>query len=164
MPVTRLDPSRLDHEMRLNYIGTANTVAAVLPAMIARGSGHVAHVSSVAAWRGLAPSGGYSAAKAATDVLMESWSVELADYGIRVTSIHPAFIETPLTAKNNFPMPFLMTADKAARIIARGLARKRRNIDFPLPMVLLMRALHALPWWVVEPALRRVNPKRRKRS
>lgn len=140
--------------MKLNYFGVVYTAAAVLPGMVARKSGHLAVVSSVAGFRGLPGHGAYSSSKAAVTTLFESFRNDLGPIGIAVTSINPGFVKTPLTDQNRFPMPFLMDADRAARIIANGLEKRRSEITFPLPMWLVMGLARLLPNWLYDLAVR----------
>lgn len=141
--------------LRLNVDGAIYSAGAVLPDMVARGQGHVAVVSSVAGFRGLPGSAAYSASKAAVTMFFESLRVDLRRNGIAVTTIHPGFVATPLTAKNRFSMPFLMPAERAARIIADGLDRKRADITFPWQMRLLMAWVRVLPNWLYDAVLSR---------
>jgi short-subunit dehydrogenase len=115
-------------------------------------------VSSVAGFRGLPGTGGYSASKAYVTTLLESFRVDLRRRGVAVTSINPGFIETPLTAKNAFPMPFLMKVDRAARIIADGLESRPAELTFPLPMKLLMNLARLIPNWLYDLVIRRASP------
>ncbi len=149
-PAKKLDASHVAWIFRLNVEGAANLFEATLPGMLARRSGQIVGVSSIAAWRGLPPSGAYSASKAALDVLMEAWAAELRGSGVCVTGVHPGFVRTPMTAANRFPMPFLMEADDAGRRMAAGILARRREVNVPLPMVALMRAVHWLPGSVYE--------------
>ena len=134
--------------LRLNVDGVIYSVGAVLPEMLERKSGHLAVVSSVAGFRGLPASAAYSASKAAITTFFESLRVDLRSEGIAVTAIHPGFIATPLTAKNPAPMPFLISAEQAATIIANGLEKRRSDITFPWQMKLLMGFARRLPNWV----------------
>lgn len=131
--------------MRVNVFGMFYLFDAVIPGMIARRSGRFAGVASLAGLRGMPTSSVYSASKAAMQAFLEASRVELAPYGVGVTTVNPGFIRTPMTEKNRFKMPFLMDADEAARIIARGLERGQRVIEFPRPMSLLVRATRLLP-------------------
>jgi short-subunit dehydrogenase len=131
--------------VRVNVIGMMVLLDAVVPKMIERRSGHFAGVASLAGHRGLPGSSVYSATKAAMQAFLEASRVELAPYGVAVTTINPGFIISPMTEKNRFKMPFLMTAERAARIIADGLARRARVVEFPLPMSLLTRFTRLLP-------------------
>lgn len=131
--------------MRVNLMGTIYLFDAVVPAMIERRSGSFAGVASVAGLRGLPASGIYSATKAAMQTFLEASRIELAPYGVRVTIVNPGFVSTPMTEKNRFPMPFLMTAPEAAKRIADCIERGAREVEFPLPMSLLMRAVRLIP-------------------
>ncbi len=131
--------------MRTNFFGTMYLFDAVIPAMVERRSGRFVGIASLAGLRGLPGAGVYSASKAAMQVFLEASRIELAHKGVGVTIVNPGFIETPMTEKNEFPMPFLMSADKAARIIAKGLDRGARQIEFPLPMSLMVRVARLFP-------------------
>jgi short-subunit dehydrogenase len=157
-PATKIDAERICAMMRLNYDGVVYAVEAALPDMLRRGAGQIVAVSSVAGWRGLPASGAYSASKAAVSTLMESFGIELRSRGIAVTTVHPGFVKTPLTAKNRFPMPFLLEADRAARIMVDGILARRRTVDFPFRMVLLMGFVRRLPAAVYELGALRMTP------
>lgn len=131
-----------------NVMGAANCLAALLPRMIARKGGRIALVASVAGYRGLPSAGAYSASKAGLIALAEALKPELEPAGVGMTLINPGFVDTPLTRRNTFPMPFLMAPDKAARIIADGLERGRFEIVFPWQMTVLMKFLGILPYWL----------------
>ena len=113
--------------------------------MLARRKGKVMLVASTAAFQPGPQMAVYSASKAAMQAFLEASRVELAPYGVGVTTVNPGFIATPMTEKNRFKMPFLMTAPKAAAIIADGLERGARVVEFPGPMSLLMRFTRLLP-------------------
>jgi NADP-dependent 3-hydroxy acid dehydrogenase YdfG len=134
--------------MRLNYDGAVHAAAAVLPGMLARRKGRLAVVSSVAATRGLPGTGAYSASKAAVSTLWESMRVDLRGKGVACTTIHPGFIDTPLTQKNRFKMPFILSAERAARIVADGLEVGRADITFPWQMLWLSRLMRRMPNWM----------------
>lgn len=148
----------IDRIVTVNVDGVLHSIAAVLPGMVARGAGHIAAVSSVAGFRGLPGTAAYSASKAFVTTFLESFRVDLRGRGVAVTSINPGFIETPLTAKNRFPMPFLMKADRAARIIANGLDKKKAEITFPWQMYLLMHLARMLPNWLYDMLIGRASP------
>ena len=120
-----------------NVQGLVQTFQPFLAAMLAARKGALVGVASVAGFRGLPGSGAYSASKAAAITYLESLRVELQGSGVCVVTICPGFIATPMTARNPYRMPFLLAPDKAARLIARAIARRRR--------------FHVLPWqmaWV----------------
>ena len=139
------DTDVFDQHIRVNLTGMSNAIAAVLPAMLRRGSGTIAGIASVAGYRGLAGSEAYGATKAAQINLLESLRVHLARTGVRVTTICPGFVRTDLTAGNPFPMPFIIEAGQAARSICDGLEHERTEIVFPTPMALLMKTARLVP-------------------
>lgn len=158
---TRMSDGAMDGAiacLRVNVEGPLNAIYAVLPAMVARGRGHVAAVSSVAAWRGLPGTGPYSASKAALTALMEAFRVELAPVGVAVTTIHPGFVDTPLTQKNRFPMPFMITTEDAAVRVVRGLEARRREINFPVYYSLIMKLAKWLPNPIYDTLIRALGP------
>lgn len=129
----------------VNLAGVLNTVQPLLPAMRARRQGQIALMASLAGFRGFPGAPAYCASKAAVKVWGESLRGWLAPEGVRVSVICPGYVRTPMTDVNTFPMPFLMDADRAARIIRRGLARDRGRIAFPGPMAFAAWLAGALP-------------------
>jgi len=142
---TKFNAAESEQVFRVNVLGMIYLFDAVIPSMVARRSGHFAGVASVAGLRGLPTGATYSASKAAMQAFLEASRIELAPYGVAVSIINPGFIRTPMTEKNKFPMPFLIDADKAATIIANGLAKKNRVIEFPRRMSMLMRFVRQIP-------------------
>ena len=153
-PVTKFNLADAELMVRVNVIGMMVLFDAVVPKMIERRSGHFAGVASLAGLRGLPTSAVYSASKAAMQAFLEATRVELAPLGVAVTTINPGFVVSPMTEKNKFKMPFLMSAERAARIIADGLERRARVVQFPRPMSMLMRFARAMPNAVYDRALR----------
>ncbi len=129
----------------VNLAGVLNTVLPAATAMRARNSGQIAIVSSVAGFRGLPTAPAYSASKVAVKAWGEAIRPGLKKDGITLSMIFPGFVESRITEKNTFKMPFLMTAEKAAGIIADRLAHRKTTIAFPWQMVWMMRLLTALP-------------------
>lgn len=125
----------------------------------ARGIGQIAVVSSMAAFMGLPGAPAYCASKAAVRVWAEAQRYELAPYGIEVSVICPGFVRSRMTARNTFSMPLLMDADRAARIIQRGLARNAARIAFPWRLYAVARAGNALPDWIKDRVLGRLPKK-----
>lgn len=134
-----------DQIIRVNLLGMVNLFAAVIPSMIERRAGRFAGVASVAGLRGLPTASAYSASKAGMQTFLEASRVDLRPYGVGVSIINPGFIDTPMVSKNRFRMPFLMSAERAAVIIADGLERGTRVIEFPRRMSVLMRTARVLP-------------------
>jgi short-subunit dehydrogenase len=148
--------------MRVNYFGMIYLFEAVIGSMVERGSGRFVGVASIAGLRGLPASGPYSASKAAMQAFLEAARIELVPHGVGVTIVNPGFVATPMTEKNRFRMPFLMDAEEAAHVIAEGIERGARVVEFPKPMSLLMRALRLVPDAIYERAM--VPFSRRKRN
>jgi NAD(P)-dependent dehydrogenase (short-subunit alcohol dehydrogenase family) len=128
-----------------NVSGVFNTIHPVLPLMMRRGRGQVAIISSLAGFRGFPGAPAYCASKAAVRVYGEGLRAEMARHNVEVNVVCPGFIKTPMTDINPFPLPFLMTAERAARIIRKGLEDSRARIAFPWPMYAAIRLLTALP-------------------
>lgn len=133
----------------INVQGVLHTLVPLMPLMIAQGGGHLVTVGSVAGFRGLPGKGGYCASKAAVKTLMDAWRPVLRPHGIRVTLLAPGWIETELTADNPYPMPFIMGADKAARLMAKAIARRRRTYVLPWQMRLVVPLMKLLPDWML---------------
>jgi NAD(P)-dependent dehydrogenase (short-subunit alcohol dehydrogenase family) len=131
--------------LMVNVIGVMNTFHAAVPIMRAQKRGHIAALGSAAAWNGLPGRSAYSASKAAVLKWCEAMAVDLAGDGISVSCVMPGYVQTPLTAINGHAMPFLVPAEKAARLMAEGVARKSFLIAFPWPTALFTRLLSLLP-------------------
>lgn len=129
----------------VNVMGVINTIEPVLPRMIARESGQIALVSSMAGFRGFPSAPAYSASKGAVRFYGEALRGALYKTGVKVNVVMPGFVKSRMTNANDFPMPFLMEAEKAAAIIARGLANNRGRIAFPLPTYLGAWFVSVLP-------------------
>lgn len=142
-----------------NVDGVLNTILPAIEGMEARGHGQLALVASLAGYRGVPGAPSYCASKAAVKVLGEGLRGSLHGKGLQVSVICPGYVRTPMTEVNDFPMPLLMDADRAARIIRRGLARNAGRISFPWPMAAAMWLLQALPPAWVDPLLRRLPRK-----
>ncbi len=145
-PHERFDSDEYEAIMRLNYGGVLHAIEGVLPGMIARASGHVVGVSSLVGYRGLPRAAAYGASKAAVINFLESLRFHTMSRGVDVTIVNPGFVETPLTNKNDFEMPFLVPAARAARIIADGILRRRMEVHFPAPFSWTFKFMRILPY------------------
>ncbi|MCZ8311520.1 MAG: SDR family NAD(P)-dependent oxidoreductase [Magnetospirillum sp.] len=143
----------------VNVDGVVNTVAPILDAMGARGRGQIAIVSSLAGFRGLPGAPAYCASKAAVRVWGEALRADWGPRGVRVNVVCPGFVTTRMTARNNFRMPLLMSAERAAAIVCDSLARDVGRIAFPRRMYAASWLLAALPGFVIDPLLRRLPRK-----
>lgn len=114
-----------------NIDGVLNIITPAIDKMKLRKKGQIAIVSSLAGFRGLPSSPAYSASKSAVRVYAEGLRGNLAEFGIKVNVICPGYVKTPMTDVNKFFMPFIMPADKAARIIKLGLSKNKSRIAFP---------------------------------
>ncbi len=119
--------------MQLNFGGVLHCLEAVIPRMVLRGKGYLAPVASLAGYRGLPRAAAYGASKSALIHFLESIRFHLQPKGITISIVNPGFVKTPLTDKNDFYMPFLISPEKAAKIICNGIERGKRTIAFPVP-------------------------------
>ena len=140
--------------MTTNVFAVVYGIEAILPGMLARRSGRIAAVASLAGYRALPAAGGYSTSKAALINLLDCLRFDLAPRGIGVTTINPGFVRTPLTAPNTYAMPFLMDVGPAADRILRGLERDRNEIHFPKPLSWFLKLMRVLPYPVYERIIR----------
>lgn len=138
----------IEKTVGLNLLAGAGCLEAVFPKLRERGRGQVALVASVAGYRGLPRAAAYSGSKAGAIAMMESLHLDAQRFGILLQVINPGFVETPLTAKNDFPMPFLVPVEKAAKTIVTGLSRGRFEIAFPGPFVAILKTMRCLPYAV----------------
>ncbi|MHB0926287.1 MAG: SDR family oxidoreductase [Gallionellaceae bacterium] len=136
--------------MDINVLGMVKTFQPFIAAMRATRQGTLVGIASVAGFRGLPGAGAYSASKAAAISYLESLRVELRGSGVKVVTICPGYIETPMTALNPYPMPFMLEADEAARRIARAIERQTAFTVIPWQMGLAGRMLRLLPRWLYD--------------
>lgn len=138
----------------VNVDGVMNTVLPLIPRMQARRRGQIALMASLAGFRGFPGAPAYCGSKAAVKIYGEGLRGVLAGSGVEVSVICPGYVRTPMTDRNGFPMPFLMDADKAARLIRDRLARNKARIAFPWPMLAAVWLLQALPPGLIDPLMR----------
>ena len=131
----------------VNFTGCARVIGAALPAMVARGTGHVVITGSLSGFRGLPGAIGYGASKAGVMALAECMQADLRGSGIVVQVANPGFIRTRLTDKNTFSMPFLMEPAEAADHMFRHMQTDRFKVSFPTVFSWLFRLSQFLPDW-----------------
>ena len=130
----------------VNYIGAVNCIAIALPFLKqSRNSPHIVGISSAASFQGLPRSEAYGSSKAALRHFLQSLRLDLSSCGIEVSIVYPGFVDTPLTRKNDFPMPFIMTVDQAVAILIKQLEQRKLEISFPRRLIWPLRLLSMLP-------------------
>jgi short-subunit dehydrogenase len=145
----KLSTEKIREIMETNFFGTLNCIMAVNSYFRERKNGHIAVVSSVAAYRGLPAASGYCASKSALTSLAESLYFDFKRYGVRISVISPGFIKTPMTDKNKFPMPMIKSPEYAAEKIFIGLTKKNIfEIHFPITFTIMMKLLKIMPNWL----------------
>jgi short-subunit dehydrogenase len=144
-PAASFSADRFDQMLRVNLSSVGHAIEAVLPSMIQRGRGQIVGISSLAGYRGLPGSAGYSATKAGLSALLEGLRPELRRMGIVVTTVHPGYVRTPMTAGPSRFRPLIMDVEPAVRIILRGVAARRSRVDFPWRMAAIVRLVRLLP-------------------
>ena len=146
MRTTDYSLAEMLRHLDVNYTGALRVLDAVLPTLIAQGSGHLSFISSVAGFRGLPQSLAYGPTKAALINLAEALYYDLSPHGVGVSLINPGFVETPLVAGNDFPMPALISPEKAATEILKGWRKGEFHIHFPKRFTRLLLLLRLLPY------------------
>ena len=154
---TGFDLSEMLRHSEVNYRGALYLLDAVLPALLAQQSGHISLISSVAGYTGLPKSLAYGPTKAALINLAETLYLDLKDSRIGVSLVCPGFVETPLTAQNQFSMPALITPEQAAREILQGWRKGEFEIHFPKRFTRWMKALRLLPYGARFAAVRKIT-------
>ena len=157
---TLLDPLNIADVERMfavNVFGVIYAIEAVLPEMIQRKQGHICAISSLAALKAMPGESAYCATKAAVNTYLEGLRIQLRSHNVAVTTVCPGFVATPMTAVNDFHMPFLRSAEEAANHIVRALRRRRKVCHFPWQMLLLTRLLRWLPDWLIARSMRSYN-------
>lgn len=148
----------------VNLQGVINVLGRIVPKMVARDHGHIVLTGSVAGYVGLPNAIGYGVSKAGIMHLAENLHVDLAHTNIRTQLISPGFVETQLTDKNEFEMPFKVTAEEAAEAIVKGLQTSSFEIHFPKKFTYIMKLLRLLPYWLYLPLGAKIAEKARQRS
>ena len=150
MSATALDLAELLQHQNVNVTGALHLLQATVPALLqAADAGrrpHLSLVASVAGWRGLPNSLAYGPTKAALINLAENLFLDLRPRGIGVSLINPGFVDTPLTAQNDFAMPALLTPEQAAQAIVKGWERGQFELHFPKRFTAILKWMRCLPY------------------
>lgn len=155
MRATALDLADMLRHHEVNTLGALRVIDTVLPDMIHRRHGHVSLISSVAGFRGLPMSLAYGPTKAALIHLAETLYLDLHAHAVGVSLINPGFVDTPLTAQNEFPMPALISPEEAATAILHGWSHGAFEIHVPKRFTCVMKSLRLLPYWLYFAVVRR---------
>ena len=136
----------LENVIDINLTGQINCLSYLMPHLKKKKNGKIVFVSSPAGFRGLPNAGIYGVTKSAITFLAESLYIEMLKFNIGVQVVHPGFVKTPMTDKNDFPMPFLMTSAEAAKRIHKKLSTNEFEIYFPKRLIWPMKLLQILPY------------------
>jgi NAD(P)-dependent dehydrogenase (short-subunit alcohol dehydrogenase family) len=152
-----LSDETLPPTIDLNLVSVAKCLTAVLAPMREAGRGHVQMVSSVSGYRGLPNAVSYGASKAALINMAESLKLDFDRFGLTLQLVNPGFVKTPLTDKNEFPMPFLVSAETAADRMVDAVASRRFEVTFPRRFTFILKFLRCLPYALYFPLIRRIT-------
>lgn len=144
MTAKTYDLAKATESMQVNYVGVINCLDPVMRRMSDRGAGQIAIVASVAGYRGLPKATAYGPSKAALINLAETLYPEMRAKGVKITIINPGFVDTPMTEVNDFPMPYLVSAEDAAKRMHEGMKRDKFEIVFPKRMAIMMKLLRMI--------------------
>ena len=142
---SHFEAAMIERVLRANLMSAAYCIEAALPLLRLGHEAHLVAGGSSVTFAALPRSEAYGASKAGLSYLMETLRIDLASEAIAVTLVSPGFVDTPLTQKNDFPMPWRWSAQRAAQLIARRLPAQPYTIAFPLPLIAGLRVLGALP-------------------
>lgn len=144
-----LDQLTIEHFEKINdinYLGVVRCLCALLPHFKSRGSGHISVTASAAGYAGLPRASAYGSSKAALINMCESLKPEMEQRNLRISVINPGFVKTPMTDKNLFSMPFLLSPEQAAQRIVKGLDSSAFDITFPRRFNWTLKLLGIMPY------------------
>lgn len=141
----------------VNVFGVIDFIGELLPDFRRRGNGMIVGVSSLADSRGFPRNGFYSASKSAVTFILDALRVESKKHGIKVLTVKPGFVQTPMVGDNDFKMPFIVTAEKAATLILKGIKKEKKFVQFPFPMWASAKIIKFMPNFLYEPIAARIK-------
>lgn len=142
----KIDSALFRKSFDVNVMGVVHGLEAIVPDMVARRCGRIVIVSSVTGYGGLPTSSAYGATKAALINMAEALKFDLDKANVAIQIVNPGFVKTPATATNDFSMPFIVSAEKAARRILRGIRRGSFEITFPRRFTYMLKFMQLLPY------------------
>lgn len=154
VPVKKYNSVIGEEIFKVNVFGLIYFIEELLPGFLNKKEGTIIGISSLADARGFPQSGFYSGSKAAATAMLESLRIELKKYNIKVVTVKPGFVRTPMTDKNEFKMPLLMNPEKAAKIIVKGIEKEKSIIQFPLPTVIGAKIFKIMPRFLFDKLMR----------
>ncbi|SIN74754.1 SDR family NAD(P)-dependent oxidoreductase [Halodesulfovibrio marinisediminis] len=157
MPASQISIEACRQLFEINLYGAVNTLLVALPDMLERGSGHLVGVGSLSSYRGLPWAAAYGATKAGLNNFLQSLRFDVEPYGLTVTAVNPGFVKTQLTDLNPFPMPLIISSERAAEYIWDGLSRKKMEIHFPPLFSWACKAMRVLPYPLYHMLIRRIT-------
>lgn len=152
----RFDAALVERVHRTNFLSLAYGMEAALPLLRRGVAPHLVGVSSSSAWLALPRAEAYGSSKAAMRYLLDSFRLRAEARGLDVTGVYPGFVRTPMTSRNDFPMPFLIEPEEAARRIADGLEARSREIHFPRRLTWIMKAASLMPTGLYQAVVPRI--------
>ena len=155
------DVAAFERVLRTNVVGLATTFQPFVAPMREARRGRLVGIASVAGMRGIPGAGAYSASKSAAITYLEALRIELRPSGVKVVTVCPGYVATPMTAVNKYRMPFILPADVAARRISRVIDAGRAYAVVPWQMALVARAMKLLPNLLYDRLFKRAGRKPR---
>ena len=143
--------------MDTNYLGAVRVIAGLFPMLKKRRAGHIAIISSLSAYSGLPHAVCYGPTKAALNNLCESMKPEFDKADLDLSVINPGYVKTPMTDNNKFDMPFIVSSEKAAQEIFKGLERRKFEIFFPSFLGVVLKFLRVLPYALYFPVAKMIT-------
>ena len=131
--------------MKVNFMGIINGISTFMPKMLEENKGHIIAVTSSVARLPLPRAEAYGASKAAATYMIDSLRIALSETNIKLTTVMPGFVETPMTGQNDFPMPFIIKPEVAADRIMKGIVKGKKDIFFPNRFTWPLRLIASLP-------------------
>ena len=148
--INHFDSQDAVDQIDTNLLGLVRAIGAVMPQMVQRRQGEIVGIASIAGYAGIPRAAAYCSSKAGENAFLQAMRMDLQRFNVGVTTVNPGFVQTPMTDKNDFFMPFMVSAEEAARTIVDGLLRGDAEIHFPKRLSVSFKLFTALPRWLYE--------------